>query len=376
MNIYSMLLCGIIAAMPFAVRASGAIDTTSVASGTTIEKWDAIISRLPKISGYLQTGWDYNSLGDGTSTFQVKRLRLLMDGVINSKASFRLQIEAFSGTPSHPNGQKSFQVMDAYATYRFSPAIQVRAGQYNSPMCYENYNLSPATMETIDFSSLCSRMLFRNAIGYDHSDFGRDLGIMVMGELFPSGDGSCFISYNLSLVNGHLPSINDSNKSKEVQTVLFYRPIKYFNAKFAYSYGEYDGLKEGDGYRNQPMTRVIGGVLYDNPTGIDIRAEYGYSTAKHKGFHVVKENSFYVLAAYHLGRFLPVVRYEFYRDGTDRSLITGNCDKYLLGVSYVPCRNIKFQANYTLTRYTADAKRSNDGCPNSSLIQLMGMFQF
>lgn len=299
-----------------------------------------------------------------------------MDGTINEKASFRLQIEVFSGTPGHSNGQKALQVMDAYATYRFVPAFQVRAGQFNSPMCYENYNLSPATMETIDFSMLCSRMVFRNAIGYDYCDFGRDLGVMVMGDLLPTGEGYHRVSYNLSLVNGHLPSINDNNKSKEVQAVLFYRPLKYMDAKVGYSYGSYTGKRNPEGRKYQPMSRVIGGVWYDNPHGFDLRAEYGYATAKHGDAGIVKENAFYLLAAYHLGRFLPVLRYGAYRDGANRNILAANCDKYLAGLSYSPWKNVKFQANYTLTRYTSEARGANGGHATSGSIQLMGLFRF
>ena len=382
MNRYIIMLCCLAAVMPVRLYASETPSTTqettveSSRTAETIRKWDAIISRLPKISGYLQTGWDYNSLGAGRSTFQVKRLRLLMDGTINSKASFRLQIEAFSGTPAHANGQKSLQVMDAYATYRFSTAFQVRAGQYNSPMCYENYSISPATMETVDFSSLCSRMLFRNAIGYGYPDFGRDLGVMVMGSFFPAEGGFNRLAYNLSLVNGHLPSINDNNKSKEVQGVLSYCPRKFFDVKAAYSYGEYTGDRNVDGHKYQPMSRIIGGIWYNNPSGADIRAEYAFASAKRGGQHIVKENAFYILAAYHFGKFLPVVRYEFYRDGIDRAQLSGNCDKYLAGLSYSPWRNIRLQANYTLTSYTSKAKAANDGHSTSSSIQLMGIFSF
>ncbi len=299
-----------------------------------------------------------------------------MDGTVTDKASFRLQVEAFSGTPGHHNGQKSFQVMDAYATYRFNPHFQVRAGQFNSPLCYENYNLSPATMETVDFSSLCSRILFRNAIGYDYSDFGRDLGIMLFGDVLPAESGFNRLSYNLSLTNGHLPSIDDNNKSKEVQAVIFYRPVKKLDIKAGYNYGEYNGIRNLDGRRYQPMHRMVGGIWYNDPEGLDLRAEYGYATAKDGQTHIVKENLFYVLAAYHFGPLLPVLRYDMSRDGVRPDAIAGNYDKFLAGASYTFCKNIKLQANYTLTRYTDSSTAGNDGHRTSSLIQLMGLFSF
>lgn len=232
-------------------------------------------------------------------------------------------------------------------------------------------------METVDFSALCQRIVFRNAIGYDYADFGRDLGVMVMGDLAPTGDGYSRISYNLSLTNGHLPSIDDNNKSKDVQGVIFYRPLKYFDIKAGYSYGEATGSKCIDGHKHQALNRTVIGAWYNDPSGLDLRAEYGYASAKHNHKHIVKENSAYLLAAYHLGKFLPVVRYEFFRDGVDPSLTAANFDKILGGLTYEPCRHIKLQANYTLTRYSnRQARDTNNGHLTSSQIQLMGVFSF
>lgn len=59
-------------------------------------KWESILSHMPKFSGYLQTGWNYSkTTADGarsSSSFQAKRLRLIMDGNVGEKVDFRLQI--------------------------------------------------------------------------------------------------------------------------------------------------------------------------------------------------------------------------------------------------------------------------------------------
>lgn len=372
MKKYLLALCCIAAITPVTCLAERADSTLTAQTGS----WEHFVSKLPRISGYLQTGWNYNSLNEGTSTFQVKRLRLMLDGTINERASFRLQVEGFSGTPAHHNGQKSLQIMDAYATYKFNQAIQVRAGQFNSPLCYENYNLSPATMETIDFSSLCSRILFRNALGYDYSDFGRDLGIMIMGDILPTAQGFSRISYNISLTNGHLPSIDDNNKSKEIQAVIFYRPAKYLNLKGGYNFGEYTGEKNPAGHKYQPMHRAVAGIWYDCPTGLNIRGEYGHCSAIHNGEYIINENSFYILAAWNAKRFVPVVRYEYYRNKIDKSATNANYDKYLAGLNFIACKNIKLQANYTLTSYTRQSRILNNGHKTSDQIQIMGVFSF
>src|SRR3712207_2281167 len=110
-------------------------ETTEVAATeeTTAEKtgWEKALEKLPKISGYLQTGYQYNSAGKHSSSFQAKRLRLIADGNVSNNVSFRLQIEAFSGISGTTNGrgQKNLQVMDAFATIKLSDAFKVRRSE-------------------------------------------------------------------------------------------------------------------------------------------------------------------------------------------------------------------------------------------------------
>lgn len=170
---------------PTEVKTTEATATQQAESPSTMEQ---ILARLPKISGYLQTGWNYTDQGKGSSSFQAKRLRLLMDGKVIDNVTFRLQIEAFNGIAGsrNGNGQKNIQVMDAFATAKISDAVKIRAGQYYLPLGFENYDCSPSSLETIDFSNICYRMVCRNPISYNLVDYGRDLGVMVFGELFPN----------------------------------------------------------------------------------------------------------------------------------------------------------------------------------------------
>ena len=350
--------------------------------------WEKFAEKLPKLSGYLQTGWNYNSLGNGSSSFQAKRLRLIMDGNVHEKISFRLQVEAFNGIGGsrNPNGQKDLQVMDAFVTAKINEAFQVRAGQYYLPIGYENYDISPATLETVDFSNICYRMVCRNALGYDFVEYGRDLGVMLMGNLFKNEQDNFYrLSYNLSLSNGHLPAMDDNNKSKDIVASLTFRPIKLLNIKASYAWGEYNGVIDPEAFgfdgisddivlKNQSMHRAILGVWYNNPQGLDVRAEYGHTQSKLNGSYINKEDSFYTLVGYHLGKFLPVVRYDFFRDKV-RDTKSWNYDRFLVGLTYVPCKHVKLQANYAYTSYTDKAAKALAE-DNSHQIQLMGIFSF
>ncbi len=329
-------------------------------------KVEEVIAKLPvKLSGYLQTGWHWTKTDDAksTSSFEAKRLRLIMDGKVTSNITFRLQLEAFNNNASKAqNGQRNIQVMDAFATWKIKPAFQLRAGQFYTPMGFENYDISPATLETVNFSDICYNMACRNAVNQTDVDYGRDLGVMIMGDLLPHEDGFNQLSYNLALTNGAPSMKNDDNASKDLIAALTWRPIKHLMVKGAYNWGEY-------GPNWQPMNRMIVGAWYNNPTGLDLRAEYGMIKAKQNGVTIVDEQGAYVLAAYHVGKWLPVVRWDMYKD---KAGVAGYSDynRALVGVSYELCKNVKFQANYLHKMPNAD------GAKNSNEIFLMGIFKF
>ena len=347
--------------------------------------WKEVLSKLPKVSGYLQTGWNYFSDGfsDGnkdiqkeTSSFQAKRLRLIVDGNVGAKVSFRLQIEAFNGiaetTPK--SGQKNLQVMDAFATVKLLPELQIRAGQFYTPMGFENYDISPATLETVDFSNICYRMACRNAIEYNKVDYGRDLGVMLIGDCFKNDEGFSHLHYDFAVTNGSLPCKDDANRSKDIIGAVTFRPIKKLAIKAAYNWGEYSGM----GHTYQPMNRFIAGAWYNDPTGLTLRGEFGIQSAKNEGVDLVKETGAYVLAGYHVGQFLPIVRWDMYKDDVNK-VSSNNYNRILVGCTWQAMKNLKVQLNYGYTMYDKDAKeasKANDGKEGRSQIQLMGLFKF
>lgn len=354
---------------------------------------EQILAKLPvKVSGYLQTGWNWTDNGNtSSSSFQAKRLRLMVDGKVASNVAFRLQIEAFNGIAgsTNENGQKNLQVMDAFATWKIKPQFQVRAGQFYTPMGFENYDISPATLETVDFSNICYRMACRNAIAYDFVDYGRDIGVMLMGDVLPAEEGFNYLSYNVALTNGNLPCKDDNNKSKDLIAALTVRPIKNLMIKGAYNWGEYNRTKTTQvadsetgvvspvnvvEYKNQPLNRFIIGAWYNNPAGLDLRAEYGFIKSKKDKVTSVDEQGAYVLAAYHLGKWLPVVRWDMYKDDMNE-LSTNNYNRVLAGVSYEVCKNFKLQANYNHSFYSSKVEKAN-GTDGADQIQIMGLFKF
>ena len=358
--------------------------------------WEKIISHMPKFSGYLQTGWNWSKTSAtgsrANSSFQAKRLRLIMDGNVGEKVDFRLQIEAFNGIAgsTNGNGQKTVQVMDAFATLKLMPELKIRAGQFYTPLGYENYDISPKTLETVDFSNIVYRMACRNPYEYNVIDYGRDLGVMIMGDAFDSGKGFRYLHYDLALTNGSLPTKDDRNSSKDVYASVTVRPMKYFNIKTTYNYGRYStqniGGTPGVGSgKYSPMNRMVVGAWYNDPQGLDLRAEYGLMKSKVDGVKFIDEQGAYFLAAYHINKWLPMVRWDMYKDSSEQGaagVVTGNnktttnnYNRILLGVNYQLYKNVTIQFNYHHYFYNKDVEAAN-GYAATNQIQLMGRFAF
>ncbi len=343
--------------------------------------WQQVLERMPKVSGFLQAGYNYNSFGKGTSTFEAKRVEIALSGKLAPKATYFVQVEGYSGIEgtSNSHNQTNIQVIDAFATYQFCPAFGVRLGQFSTPFGIENYYIGPASLETIDYSNLTYRLTERNPLTYNYVEYGREQGIMVMGEFLPSGQGFNYLSYNLSLTNGTIPCKVDNNKSKDVIGQITVRPIKNLMVNAAYQWSQAKTLGGEDAeelpfYLN--FNRAIFGFWYNDPNGLDLRAEYGFGKAKKHGTDYIKEHGAYILAGYRLGKWQPLVRYDMYRDDMDKSNALVNYSRVLLGCNWQVMKQIRLQLNYQLSIYDGLAKRSNHDEGTSSQLQIMGLFTF
>lgn len=334
---------------------------------------------LPTFSGYMQTGYAWQDKNAGnSSSFQVKRMRLYIDKKISNYFDFRAQFEVFSGSTDSQYKKRVMTILDAYINAHINKGFNFRLGQYYLPLGYENYRLSPKVLETVDFSSINGRMVCRNAISTPNLlDYGRDIGIMMYGDLFHNKEkGFDYLSYVLSVTNGNLPTLNDDNKSKDLIARVEVRPIKNLSFLASYNWGEYRGLGETPAVTKNylKMDRIIVGAWYFDPNGLNLRSEYGHIESKEAN---VKEDGFYAMAAYKVDKFLPVVRWDMYRDRKNE-YAASNRDALLFGCTYYVEKNLKFQAAYTYSMYTKKVKdktlgtRSNNG----NGVQLMCLISF
>ena len=165
-------------------------------------------------NGYAQGGWAYQDPNDvKTNSYNLKRTLLWAKARITDRWSF-LFMHDFSSV-----------VQEFYTDYRITKdnSFTVRLGQFKHSYTMEN-PMSPTQLELIDVYS--QAVLYLAGEGPDPLNgvnYGRDLGMMVYGDLFDNK-----IHYELALMNGQGINRKDGNDDKDVILKLEYRPSDQF----------------------------------------------------------------------------------------------------------------------------------------------------
>ena len=190
------------------------IPTTAIAqqaNNQTTDWMKELTSRI-ELHGYAQGGYSYDDIAGTTSTFNLKRTLFWAKARVTDRFSF-LFMHDFSSV-----------VQEYYLDYRFSNdnSVNVRLGQFKHSYSMEN-PLSPTALELIDVYS--QAVLYLAGEGPDPLNgvnYGRDLGLMLYGDLFDNK-----LHYELALMNGQGINRKDSNSDKDVIVKLEYKPIEH-----------------------------------------------------------------------------------------------------------------------------------------------------
>lgn len=298
----------------------------------------------PKFGGYIIGSYtwqnDDGSINDG-SGFDLRLVRVYVDGKVLDDFKYRLQME-MNGEPGNDKGPR---IIDATIEWAKYAEFSVKVGQFKRAFTFENpYN--PWDTGFGAYSQLVSKLAgFSDRVG-EHSSGGRDQGIQIQGDLFPSrADGHRFLHYQVAVYNGEGINHKDQNKKKDLIGTLQLVPIKnlYIGA-FGWT-GAY-GVKGQEVSRN----RYALGVKYEGDWSV--RAEYAHSQGKKydTATNTVKENSADKADAWYAAVGVPVTKklkvygkWDVYRDDA-----TSDTQKSIYGLSanYRLCKNLMFQAGY------------------------------
>lgn len=292
--------------------------------------WDKITKALPKISGYAQIRYDYND-GDGSSTFQLRRVRISLDGNISPKLDYKLQLELTSP-----------KIVDAYFSYKPLTGLKMRVGQYKVPFSIENTDYGPTKLELIDYPMAIS-YLVGNSVAADKKDGanGRDIGLKLYGDFFDK-----ILSYDLGVFNGAGINCKDNNKSKDVVARLMIRPVDGLLISGSYLWSE-------GGVNYITRNRWATGVCYDKGNWMARSEWIGGKTDN------IHSDGMYITAGYRFCKdWMVVARYDsFCFNDEARDDMTQ--ENYTLGVAWQPLKHFKLQLNYVYEDYIQGKDHNN-----------------
>lgn len=217
--------------------------------------WMKELASRITINGYMQGGYAYSDQGGKTtSAFNLKRAIFWGKARITDRWSF-LFMNNFSISPGP---------LEFWTDYRVTRnnALTVRVGQFQHPFSLES-PLSPTMLELVDITSQAVACLANGNEPLLGPNYGRDQGIMLLGDLF-----SGHLHYELAVMNGQGINQKDGNSDKDVIVKLDYRPVKGLRIVASGQKGRGHAVKEcewnhgvgvGDDYRRDRVS--IGGEL-------------------------------------------------------------------------------------------------------------------
>ncbi len=339
-------------------------DTTQSSDSlkTKSSNFERIIDALPRFSGYAQIGYTYQSNvggveGENSSSFNIKRLRLIAAGDISRHFDYTLQVEGFSTSKDDQN-KALLSVIDIFMQAKIAPQLHIWAGQFPIPLGIETCDIGPAALEVPNYSLLGSKMAMRNAVSGVVS-YARDMGVQLTGGLIER-EGWSVINYNLGILNGSQMNQGDDNTAKDVIGRIIVKPIQNLQIATSILYGEYKNQALSTQY--VPLTRCVASVWYKSPKFF-VRSEFGQATAKRSGYITpnseltarVDEQSLYAIAGYTFkGKYTPIVRYEYFdtRENTFAPNSVGRQDNILVGILWQPINKLHVQVDYTYSSYS------------------------
>ena len=304
-----------------------------------LSKLEQILEKLPDISGYINMRYQYNSADGGSNSFDIRRVRLSLQGNIIPSIDYKIQAE-FAHTP---------QILDAYIQWKPLNAINIKAGQYKLPFSIEN-PYSPLKLETADYSQAVNEL-----IPYSNGAGGRDVGVSIWGGFFKK-KGYNLIDYTAGIFNGSGINNFDNNKKKSFVGTLSLHPVKELTIAGSFYVG---GITEND--LTKDAYRFSGGLRYENPRWM-VRAEYiGGKTG------YLRSGGYYAVTGYH---FIPklqgVLKYDtFQRNIHDKNTRSTH---YIVGLNYYVVKHLQLQINY--------AYRENHMAQNSNYVVLQFFASF
>jgi hypothetical protein len=325
------------------------------------------IAQSAKFGGYVIGQYTASDNSSADLGFNVRMLRLYVNGTMFNDFRYRVQMEA-SGAPGVDKGTR---LLDAYGEWIKYKGFQVKFGQQKRVFTFEN----PYNPFDVGFGSYSQAITylsgFNDRVG-EHACGGRDLGLVVQGDLFQVAKHP-FLHYQLGVYNGqginHREDKNakdNANRNKDVIGGLWLNPVKGLSVGAFGWTGKYYNSSSATTYSRN---RMAYGIKYEGDwtfRGEYIASEGGANNLGNKA------DAWYAAVGAPIGEKVRLYgRWDVYRQNKthdSQSTIWGLTGEYWFA------KNLKLQANYSYTAREQNAVGSGEHYYNTIDVQLYFRF--
>ena len=307
--------------------------------GTSLNKVVNTLKDRISLAGYAQTGYTYDDLNGGSNTFDIKRIIFMAEGKITDKWSCYFMYNFAGGG----------DLLEVYTEYKFLPQLTARVGQFKTMFSIEN-PMSPTTVELINcYSQSVSYLAGFNNPLYE-SCGGRDMGLLIYGDLFKK-----LVRYNFAVMNGQGINVKDRNNLKDIVGSVMVNPLNWLSVGGSFIKGKGNAVKLSDvnpdikvGENYTRNRWALGAVVTTKP--VEVRTEY---LAGKDGS--IKSDGYYMTACAHvLPKFDVIASYDYLNKDKDTSEFKQT--NYIAGVQYWFYPKCRLQAQYTYSdRHTGES---------------------
>ena len=289
---------------------------------------------LPKISGFINARYQYNSANEVKEGFDIRRVRLAASGNIGEKLDYKFQAEY----------ETSVKVLDAFLRWKIQPEFNIQVGQFKVAYTQETL-YGPTSWLVANNPTVIAKLN-----GYDDlsglKSNGRDIGVRLYGDLVKLEDGHPLFSYKVGLYNGSGINTTAKKNNKDLSALIYINPVK----QLSITGGHYQGSYGTVGDEHVRIRTSFGAQWKDEKLTVRSEGVLGNTAG-------VKSNGLYAQAAYFVTpKVQPVLAYDYFKANNDVSSTVNN---YQVGVNILPIKHIRIQAGYTYSKETdVDGKHS------------------
>ena len=318
-----------------------------------------------KLSGFGMAQYTYNGQkNEESNTFNIRMLRLILDGRIQNDFYWKAQIQFNGNTSTLGNSPR---VVDLFAEWQKYDFFRVKLGQFKRPFTFEN-PLAPIDEGFMSYSQAITKLSGFNDRTGEQASNGRDVGLQIQGDFLKNSEGRNLLHYQIGVFNGQGINTKDVDQRKDVIGGLWVMPVN--GMRLGVFGWEGSSARKGTWIdeNNQSQTGVrsltkyryaISGEYITNDW--TFRSEYVHSTGK--AFKTTinsnednskcdinttigdKADGFYgmVMAPVVSKKLYAKVRYDMYRPNA--TWATSNT-QYEAGVNYMINKNFQIDLEY------------------------------